>query len=188
MQAIETLKYEYPKVFAVLVGFIVILSTLIVFMALPDTPILRAIGVTGAQGKFSATTSGFYWTVRARMHQGDDVGSPQTVFGTLMELDDKGGVLVNVPAGNDWTKQRFTLANVQITDMYKATSEIGSLRGVDVKLDCYKDSQAVVWVRGAPLNLKLIESGFATPVKDPQSSIFDKAFATYYWRLANGTN
>lgn len=83
-------------------------------------------------------------------------------------VDQAGKLIVTVPNGSKWVRHYFALADIDITDIYGEAQQVGALRLEDAKFEVYSDGQAVVWVRGVPFNVKLIESGVAKPDPTPR--------------------
>ena len=182
----ESFRYDYPslyRTFAVIAGMTILF---IFFMLLPDSPMLRAMGITGIQKRVSATGNGIYWSTRASISQ---AGNPEHIqaYGNIEGVDPTGKLIVSVPEGNKWVRKNLALANAEITDMYGAAQIVGSLRMENARFDIYGQDRVVVWIRNAPLNVKLIEAGAAKPDANPLTNIFDIAFAAYYWGIARSS-
>jgi len=186
MQWFETFRYDYPKLFHTLVVIAGLFLCYFVFMALPDTAFMRAIGVVGAQKRVTALQYATYWKVRASTGSPSDGAAPAVAYGNLAGLDRNGGLIVSVPSGASYVQRTVKLADIQITDLYGTAALIGQLRLEDARFDVYADNQVVVWIRGVPFNVKLIEAGYARPDPNPPTNIVDMAFATYYWAQFNG--
>lgn len=182
-ELIETLIYDYPRLFRTVVTLFAAALLLFVFMLLPPAPVFRAIGVTGIQTRISALYYAGFWRVRAMTNRSAVISKSDVEFGTMAGLDRSGRVIVSVPSGATYLLKTYQIADVKITDLYGAASVIGQLRTEDAKLEIYSPDQVVIWVRGAPFNVKLIESGHAVPDPSPPTNIVDDAFSTYYWRI-----
>ena len=144
------------------------------------------MGINGLQNKISATGNGIYWSTRASISQAGNPDHSQE-YGNLEGIDPSGKIIISVPDHDKWVKKNLALANAEITDMYGAAQIIGSLRTENARFDIYAPDRVVIWIRNAPLNVKLIEAGVAKPDTNPLTNIFDIAFATYYWGEAKGT-
>ena len=183
---LESFKYDHPGIYRIFVVIFSISVLLIGFMMLPDSPMLKAMGINGVQKRISATANGIYWSSRASISQ---AGNPEHTqeYGNLEGVDRIGKIIVSVPEHDKWIRKNLALANAEITDMYGAAQIIGSLRTENARFDIYAPDRVVIWIRNAPLNVKLIEAGVAKPDTNPLTNIFDIAFATYYWGEAKGT-
>jgi hypothetical protein len=182
---LESFKYDHPGIYRIFVVIFSISVLLIGFMMLPDSPMLKAMGINGVQKRISATANGIYWSTRASISQ---AGNPEHTqqYGNLEGVDPKGKIIVSVPDHDKWIRKSLALANAEITDMYGAAQIVGSLRTENARFDIYGQDRVVIWIRNAPLNVKLIEAGVAKPDANPLTNIFDIAFATYYWGEAKG--
>lgn len=182
---LEGFKYDHPGIYRMFVIISGIVVLLICFMMLPDSPMLKAMGITGVQKKISATGNGIYWSTRASISQ---AGNPEHTqeYGNIEGVDPTGKIIVSVPDHDKWIRKNLALANAEITDMYGAAQIVGSLRTENARFDIYGSNRVVIWIRNAPLNVKLIEAGVAKPDSNPLTNIFDIAFATYYWGEAKG--
>lgn len=182
---LETLKYDRPITYGLLVascGLVVLIS---VFMALPPAPILKAIGVTGAQTTVGATVNALYWSGRVLFNRsGEEV--PERVFGNLDGIDEQGRVIVTVMVGDRIEQRHYNVADTKIVDVYGAARMVQELRYADCRFDVYHENQAVIWIKGGPLNVRMIEAGVAKPDPNPPTNIVDSAFASYYWTVAKG--
>ncbi len=183
---IESLRYDHPILFRTLISFFGILFALLVFVSLPPSPLLRALGIAAAQKKVSALYYAVFWQVRAATNRDGGVPALQTTYGNMAGLDTSGKLVISVPAGNKFVQSRVNIADTKLVDLFGAAALIGQLRTEDAKFDIYHDNQVVVWIRNVPLNVKLIEAGHAIPDPNPPTNIVDKAFSTYYWRIFNG--
>lgn len=183
----ENVKYDHPVFYRLLSLIIWATLLLLCFMILPDSPMLRAMGITGQQKRIAALGNGIYWSTRAAVSQ---TGSPEEhtqIFGNIERVDSAGRLIVSVPEGEKWVQKPLTLANAEITDMYGAAQIVGSLRTENARFDVYGANRVVVWIRNTPLNVKLIEASVARPDTNPMTNIFDLAFATYYWGIVKGS-
>lgn len=183
MDWLDTLRYDYPKLFKSLVIVSTLLLTLIGFMLIPDTSLTRIIGISDIQRRLTATGNGIYWSMRATIHNEGPADYDQ-LYGSIEGIDETSALVVSIPSQDKYTRRVFRLANTEIMDLYGAVQAIGAFRMETARFDVYNDDNAVVWIRGTPLNVRLIETGIAKPADKPPSNIFDRAFAAYYWRLA----
>lgn len=182
---LEDLKYERPVVYGAVLAGMALIVTVAVFMALPPAPILRVIGVTGAQTTLGAAVNAIYWSGRVLLNRtGDEV--PMRVYGNLNGINEQGQLIVTVMAGARVERRTYGVADTQILDIYGAAKIVRALIYENTRLDVYPGNQAVVWVQGAPLNVRLIEAGVAKPDPNPPTNIVDSAFATYYWAIVKG--
>ena len=181
----EGFKYDHPVIHRVAIFLFGIMALLVVFMMLPSSPMLKAMGINGVQTKISATANGIYWSTRASISQ---AGNPEHTqeYGNIEGFDPAGKIIISVPEHDKWVRKNLALANAEITDQYGAAQIIGSLRTENARFDIYPPGRVVVWIRNAPLNVKLIEAGVAKPDSNPLTNIFDIAFAAYYWGEARG--
>lgn len=182
---LDNLRYDHPGMYGVLLTFVGTSTLFVTFMLLPEAPLLKAMGVTGLQRRITATTNGIYWSTRAMVNSADDREAIQ-VFGNVEGIDKNGQVIVSVPEGAKWVRRELVLANAEVVDLYGVAQIVGALRMENARFEIYPPERAVVWIRGAPLNVKLIEAGVAKPDPNPRTNIFDLAFATYYWTIAKG--
>lgn len=183
---IDALRFDHPYVYRV--GMLVSIAAVVLcsFLLLPESPMLRAMGVTGFQMRVSALTNALYWSSRARMNAKATTDSPKVYYGNMEGVDATGKLIVTVAEGGHWVRHYFGVADVVLTDIYGVAWQVGALRLEDAKFEVYRDEQAVIWVRGVPFNVKLIEAGVAKPDPTPPTNIVDVAFATYYWGIARG--
>jgi len=179
------LRYDRPVALMVLLGLTATAGIVVSFLWLPDVPILRAIGIAGLQQRCNAAINGVVWSTRAAFHQRGSEEHTQ-IFGNVEGIDKTGKLIATVAKGSVWAHYDLTLANIQVTDLYGVAKIVGGLRSENARFDIYRQGQAVVWIRNAPLNLRLIEAGVAKPDPNPPTNIFDQAFATYYWGVAKG--
>lgn len=185
--SIDNLRYDHPGLFRLLMVVTVSMGLFICFMLLPDSPVFRAVGITGLQKRISATNSAIYWSVRAMMAASSS-DAPQTLYGSIEGIGTDGQLIATVAKGDSWTRVQLALADTKIVDLYGVAQLVGSLRMEQARFDIYSGSQAVVWLRKVPFNVKLIEAGVAIPDPNPPTNIVDTAFATYYWGLVKGSS
>lgn len=182
----ESLLYDHPTIFRGGLTAIVVTILMVIFMALPATPLMRAIGVTAAQTKVSSLYYAAFWYIRAQTTQ-EGVNALQTTYGNIVGLDKEGSLIISVPVGDKFEQSKVLIADTKLTDLYGAAALVGQFRTEDAKFEIYENRQAVIWIRDVPFNVKLIEAGYAIPDPNPPTNIVDKAFATYYWRNFNGS-
>lgn len=183
---IESLRYDRPVLFrSVVVGMSLVLLV-IIFMSLPASPLMRAIGVTTAQKKVASLYYAGFWYVRASTNA-EGVNALQTTYGNIIGLDKDGSLVISVPVNGKFEQSKVLIADAKLNDLYGAAALVGQFRTEDAKFEIYEGRQAVVWIRNVPFNVKLIEAGYAVPDPNPPTNIVDKAFATYYWRNFNGS-
>lgn len=183
---LDNLRYDRPGLFALLVMAGIALLLVLAFMAFPATPAARAVGVTGLQERVRAVGNAASWGARALLNRGGDE-TPQRRFGNIEGVDQKGSVIVTQVEGTAWVQRLYGVADAQLTDLHGAARVLSTYRTENARLDIYRGDQAVLWVKGVPVNVKLIEAGVARPDPNPPTNIVDLAFATYYWRIAKGT-
>lgn len=184
---LETIRFDYPILYKTCVTALVLIVLLVGFMSLPNSPMLKAMGINGAQARVSATANGVYWSSRAALNQTGEPEEHTQAFGNIEGIDPAGKLVVSVPENDKWIKKTLVLANAEVTDLYGAAQLLGSLRLENARFDIYGPDRVVVWVRSTPVNVKLIEAGVARPERNPLTNIFDLAFATYYWGIAKGS-
>lgn len=182
---LDALRYDHPGLYRVLLVGVATSALFATFMLLPDSPLMRAIGISSIQARVAATANGIYWSARGVINP-SGTGDHHQVWGSVDGVDQSGKLIVTVPQGKDWVRQTVTLANVEILDLYGVAQIVGSLRLESARFDIYEGQQCVVWIRNTPFNVKLIEAGVAKPASKPPTNIFDLAFATYYWTRAKG--
>lgn len=185
-QWLDNLRYDHPGSHGVLVVVVATATLAACFMMLPQSPLFVAIGVSGTQLRVSAATNGVYWSTRALLHAAAD-GVPTQVFGNVDGVDKSGKLIVSIPDRSKWVHRQLVLANADVVDLYGFAQIVGALRTENARFEIYPGERAVVWIRGAPLNVKAIEAGVATPDPNPRTNIFDLAFAAYYWTIAKGS-
>lgn len=183
---IDALRYDHPYIYRVGMSISISVVVLLGFLFLPESPMLRAMGVTGFQTRVSAFTNALYWSSRARMNGKSTTDTPKVFYGNMEGVDASGKLIVTVAEGGHWVRHLLCVADVVLTDIYGVAWQVGALRLEDAKFEVYRDDQAVIWVRGVPFNVKLIEAGVAKPDPTPPTNIVDVAFATYYWGIAKG--
>jgi len=183
---VDTLRFDHPAAYRGVVAVFVLVVIGIAFLMLPKSPMLQAMGVTGIQKRASALSNAIYWSSRAALNGKSSTEKPITLYGNMEGIDRDGKLIVTVSAGNKWVRYSWVLADTVITDIYGVAQQVGALRLEDAKFEVYRREQAVVWVRGVPFNVKLIEAGLATPDPTPPTDIVDVAFATYYWGIVRG--
>lgn len=184
---VDDFRHDYSWLYSVLITIIGIALLLSLFMVLPESSLCRAIGVTTLQKKTSSFGNALYWTYRAKVgadHQ--EISSLQIVYGNLVGVDKNGKILVATAQDDQFVNVAYSLADTVITDVYGVAKTIGSLKQENVKCELYGKDRAVIWIRGAPLNIKLIEEGVAKPDPNPPTNIVDMAFAAYYWARFKG--
>lgn len=185
---VESIRFDYPVLYRIVTITLLAVVLLICFMALPNSPMLKAMGINGAQARVSATANGIYWSTRASVNQTGEPEDHIQAFGNIEGVDSAGKLVVSIPEKDVWVKKPLVLANAELTDLYGAAQIVGSLRLENARFDIYGTDRVVVWIRSTPLNVKLIEAGVAKPESNPITNIFDLAFATYYWGIAKGSN
>lgn len=166
--------------------------TVVVFMLIPRTAMTEWLGVGMYQDRLIAVQNGVFWQVRSVFapSEGEKIGDP--LFGRIEGLTEDGRVVLKIANGRKWLSVARPLAGVEIRDNYRAAMHLRSLKDITAQIDMYAAStegnsqSAVVWVRGRPVNLVLVEDGLARPEPNPETSITDAAYAAYYWRLARG--
>lgn len=183
---IESMRYDHPVVFRGGLTAIIVTILIFVFMMLPASPLMRAIGVTAAQTKVSSLYYAGFWYLRAQTNQ-EGAEALQTTYGNIVGLDKEGSLVISVPVGDKFEQSKVLIADTKLTDLYGAAALVGQFRTEDAKFEIYENRQAVIWIRDVPFNVKLIEAGYAVPDPNPPTNIVDKAFATYYWRNFNGS-
>lgn len=184
---VDTLHYDHPGLYRGLLVSAVIMVIGITFLMLPDSPLLRAMGIMGVQKRVAAFSNALYWSSRAAVNgKSSSTNKPIVRYGNMEGIDSAGKLIVTVPNGTQWVRYNITLADIVITDIYGVAQQVGALRLEDARFEIYHDNQAVIWVRGVPFNVKLIEAGVAKPDPTPPTDIVDTAFATYYWGIAKG--
>lgn len=183
---LESSRVERPWTYRGLVGVCTALVLFLCFILLPESAMLRAMGVTKLQNRVSAAANGLYWSSRSVLHGNGGVIAVGRVFGSVQGIDEKGKLIASLPTGDRWESKHFTLANIQIVDAYVAAQIVGSLQAENARFEIFDGDSAVVWIRNSPLNIKLIEAGAAKPDPNQPSNIFDEAFAAWYWGMARG--
>jgi hypothetical protein len=184
---VDNFRYDHPGVFRTVLAVLICTVLVFGFISLPQSPLMRAVGITAAQKKVMALYYAIFWQLRAETGQPDPDARFEVKYGSMAGLDSSGKLIVSVPSGDRFVQSTVNLADVKLTDLYGTASLIGHFRTEDAKFEIYGGNQAVVWIRNVPFNVKVIEAGFAIPDPNPPTNIVDAAFATYYWRMFNGT-
>lgn len=182
----DNLRYDHPFIYRSLITVVVMACVLFLFFLIPPSPLMRVIGVTSLQERMSALYYATFWQVRAAAKGSDVVPVLNTTYGNMAGLDPEGKLVIAVPSGTRFVHSKVNIADIRLVDLFGAATLIGQLRTEDARFDIYHDNQVVVWIRNVPFNVKLIEAGFAIPEPNPPTSIVDKAFSAYYWRIFNG--
>ncbi|WP_137922309.1 hypothetical protein [Hydrogenophaga sp. 2FB] len=167
---------------AVVTSGVAVLLALI--MAMPASPVMNAIGATDLQNKIRAVGQAAYWSYRVAVGR-NAVEKPKTLYGTVTGASNTGKVLMSIPVGSSFQVVEVMLANLDRETihpgaMWKVVEEV---KNQNARVDVYPDGRSVIWIRGLPLNLRVIEAGAAMPETNPVTNIVDKAFASYYWKL-----
>lgn len=182
------LKYEFPRLFWSSIWLGLMVGCGAGFMAIPDTPTSSAMGIVKLQTRAVSLVRAARWYVRVQINT-EGVASPVRVtYGSILGLDRQGALVISEAVGDRWQKTKVRLADVKLIDLRGAAMLVKEHRPENARFEIYDEEQAVVWIKGAPLNVKLIESGFAEPDPNPPTNIVDKAFATYYWRNFYGND
>lgn len=184
----DNFRYDHPRLFRWIIWTFSIFMFLVIFLSLPPSPLLRAVGVTALQRKVSSLYYGVFWQVRASLHTSAVGGPIKTVYGNITGLDTTGRLVISIPDGNRFVQFSVGIADTKLTDLYGAAVLLGGLRMEDATFDVYENNQVVIWIRRTPLNVKLIEAGLAVPDPNPPTNIVDKAFSAHYWRIFNGND
>lgn len=186
MEFFESLRYDRPVLFRILVisASVVVIASM--FSVLPQNEFFRTIGVTKAQTRFGALYRAAFWHTRAVLHQDSESDKPRVVYGNMVGIDKKGQLVILTPSGDKFVHSTVRLADTALVDLYGAAAAVAKESTADARFDIYNEDEVVVWIRSAPFNVKLIEDGHAKPDPRPPTNIVDKAFAAYYWRILKG--
>lgn len=185
---LEDLRYEYPRLVWSSIWLAMLAALSAGFMAIPDTPTSNAMGLVRLQERATSLVRAVRWYVRVQVNT-EGVASPKRItYGTVLGLDRHGNLVISEAVDDRWQKTKVRLADVKLIDVRGAATAVKEFRDENARFEIYEDEQAVVWINGWPLNVKLIESGFADPDPNPPTNIVDKAFATYYWRNFYGND
>lgn len=177
---LDDLRYDYPWAWRTLVGFLSVFVLLIVINLLPQSPLLRMIGVSEVQDRVIAAESWVYWAARAGLNRKRPDLRGERRY-ALMEAMDQNGILsMELSEGDKFIPKQWRLANCRLRDPIGAKVVVSSMRNELAKIEIYGD-QVVVWVGKQLLNLVLIEKGVAEPDPDPPTWIVDDLFARHYW-------
>lgn len=182
----DNLRYDYPRAFRSLLGFMLLAGALSLFMMLPQSEFFRVIGVTGVQTRLSALYYAAFWRGRSFTNPSTAIARTDVEYGTMAGLDESGLLIVSVPVGPRYQYKKVQMADIKISNLHGAAALINRHRARDAKIDIYPDNQVVVWLADVPFNVKLIEAGYATPDPNPPTNIVDQAFSTYYLRIFYG--
>jgi len=166
---------------AVTIGLVIVLSC---FMALPASPVMQAIGATDLQTRIRAGGQAAYWSYRVAVGR-DALERPKTLYGTITGSTNSGMVLMSVPVGSSFQVVEVLMANLDKSSVNPQAlwRVIEQVKNQNARVDVYPDGRSVIWIRGLPLNLSVIEAGAAMPETNPITNIVDKAFASYYWNV-----
>lgn len=180
-ERMDDFRYEHKILYRFLVGGGVFIVAMLLFMALPRNALMQALGVTALQERASALQNAVYWQARASLNKAD-FSKPYVTYGTMVGVAKNGALAIQVPVGKKFEQRFVYFADIQLTDLLGTAVQVGSLRTEEARFELY-GSAAVVWIRGTPLNLNLVEKGLARPDPNPPTSIVDEVFAAYYWKL-----
>jgi hypothetical protein len=183
----ENWRFDHPFLFRATIGISLTSAALVIFMSIPSSPLMAVLGVTAGQQKLAALYYTSFWHLRAATNQSAEAKLIKSIYGTMVGIDRTGQLVISTPVGDRFVQSTVHIADVSVTNLYGAADMIAGMRGEDAKFEYYPGDQVVVWVRGAPFNVKLIEAGHAKPDPNPPTNIVDKAFAIYYWRIFNGS-
>lgn len=184
--------FDYPRTWLWLRTLFFLVACFFIFMSIPNTPIANAAGISSAQKRISALQNAIFWECRVLMTTKKDQDPEkfkidnEVFFGTFLGISDDGKAIVQTTINDRYQTIKINLADIIVSDVFLATTSIGSLKNENVRMDVYKegnDISAVIWVKQTPINLALVESGAATPEKTPPTDIVDKIFAAYYWQI-----
>lgn len=156
------------------------------FLAIPQTSLTTLLGIHTGQSRLIAFGKAAIWGSKSIFRSTQAVSSPEAMFGNLKTFNDNGELKVIVASGSKFVVKELPLSNVRLIDISKARNLVEKYQSDDVKIEMYPDTSAVIWISEQSLNVQLIEAGFAIPVLNPQSTIADIAFASYYWRIFKG--
>jgi hypothetical protein len=169
--------------------------SMLLFLAIPRIAFTEWLGVPMYQGRIKAFHNAAFWYSRSKLvpNKGEKVTDPS--FGQVQGLTESGQVVIKIAKGSEWIVMTLPLAGVEITDTYRAAVHMQSLRHITAEIDVYEEApdledrySVVIWVHQKPVNLVLVEDGYAKPEPQPVTSIMDRSYAMYYWRLATGRN
>ena len=182
---LEDMKYERPKIYYAGMMALLVVIFIAAFMMLPPVPILRAIGVTGAQTRLGAAVNAVYWQARVMFNEPGNE-EPVKEYGNLLGISKSGQVVVQVVDGTQWVTKEYGVADTPLIDLYGSAKIVSALTASSARFDVYEKDQVVIWVRGEPLNVRFVEAGVAKPDPSPPTNIVDAVFAAYYWTVAAG--
>lgn len=184
LELFDDFREAYPKLAWTGLGAIVMGAIIGVIMAMPASPMMQAIGATEVQMRIKAAGQSAYWGYRVAVGR-NAVEQPKTLYGTVIGSTQKGDVVMSIPVADKFQQVEVTLANLDKStiDPRQMWNVVAQIKGQSAKVDVYPDGRSVVWIRGLPLNLKVIEEGAARPETNPVTNIVDKAFAQYYWAM-----
>lgn len=186
MSAWLDFKYDHPYLHALsLLAASITLGTVLA-VAVPDSEVTRALGLSALRQRGSALCSALYWETRAHL-QRTPAPAAGAEYGYVSAMEPDGAVLITVPQQHVFVQRRVQLANVRITDLAGASALILRRRHVDARVEHY-GAWAVIWFDDRPLNLDLINAGLAVPVLVPPTSILERLFADYLWNQTKGTD
>ena len=120
---IESLRYDHPAMFRCFLTAIITTFLLVIFMALPALPLMRAIGVTAAQNKVSSLYYAAFWYIRAQTTK-EGIDALQTTYGNIVGLDKEGNLVISVPVGDKFEQSKVRIADTKLTDLYGAAALI----------------------------------------------------------------
>lgn len=186
MEWLNDFRYDRPGWFWSLAVGACLTASVGAFFLLPRNEFFGTVGVTAAQQRAGALHRAIYWQARAAVHASDEGSAPEVFYGNLLGIEADARIIVSVPIGDSFQERRYRLADVLVHDVHAAARIIATYRLVPAKFDIYEQEQAVIWLDQAPLNVRLIEEGAATPDPNPPTNIVDIAFARYYWGVVKG--
>lgn len=161
-----------------------IAALLAIIMAMPASPMMQAVGATDLQTRIRAGGQVAYWSYRVALGR-NALEKPITLYGTITGSTNAGMVLMSIPRGASFQVVEVLLANLDKSsvDPKAMWTVIEQVKNQNARVDVYPDGRSVIWIRGLPLNLSVIEAGAARPETNPITNIVDKAFASYYWKV-----
>lgn len=177
-------KFEHPWIYGGLLSFAFLYLILTIFLYIPDTQLTRAVGIVNLQDRTMALRHALYWESRVKLNPYVHVGQ-QVKYGFVVGVTQDHKLVISVPENETYVQYEYKFADMQVQNILAVSTIVKNYRNENARFDIYGD-MIVAYIDGMPLNLYLIERGFASPDPNPPSNIVDSAFATHYWSLVTG--
>lgn len=191
-------RYENPGKARLATAGITVLTTSVICLVLwwaAGTGMGEATGLEGLRKRITYAYYGVMWATRENATDPSEAvdpprrisGSIQQVFGDVM--------LVDCYEDGKTIRRLVRLANVIISDKHAFSAWVEAYKLKGIQIDFYRPIAqingvdvwgVVIWHHKSLLNVQPVEMGFATPEKNPPTTVVNQIFAGYYWNQAKG--